>query len=204
MTISYEEFCEIYRTLKIHFTNDKYDITKYEGRINKAVWKIPKSLLNNEGMATKLEVLKHKYRKRERIIQYMVANFVKGDNYGGVFNDIDGDDIYLEWKQRTESLTYNFKKDINTIKDSLKDDTISTLFESSGNHPKIMKLYMGKYVMLETVVILDSIYEFTEELDKILNDDFMWNKFKRLVCKYKPFLNIDKEKYESIIENTFT
>ena len=133
----------------------------------------------------------------------MVANFVKGDNYGGVFNDIDGDDIYLEWKQRTENLTYNFKKDINTIKDSLKDDTISTLFESHGNHPKIMKLYMGKYVMLETVVILDSIYEFTEELDKILNDDFMWNKFKRLVCKYKPFLNIDIEKYESIIENTF-
>ena len=171
------EFCNAYRALKAHFTTN-YDIVKNEGRINSSRG----GIASREGVLAKLEILKHKYKKRDRIIQYMVANFVKGDNYGGVFNDIDGDEIYTEWKQRTENLTYNFKKDINTIKDSLKDDTISTLFESQGNHPKIMKLYMGKYVMLETVVILNSIYEFTESLDKTLNDDFMWNKFKRLVC----------------------
>lgn len=188
------EFYNTYRALKLHFTTNNYDITKYNS-------KTKRSIRYNKGVLARLNVLTQKYKKFH-LIEYMVSNFINGDDYGGVFS-VDGDDVYLEWKKRIQNLTYNFKKDINTIKDILNNtNDMSTLFEiNNNNHPMILKLFYGKHIMLETIVILDNIYNFMQKSN--INDDILWDKFSRLVLKYKPFLNVNKEKYESIVKNTY-
>lgn len=186
------EFYRTYLALKLHFETD-YDIVKYGGRIKRSL-KSPK-ILNGLIHFTK------KYSKNE-LIEYLVANFTKGDRCGGIFN-CEGDDNYLDWKRRTQNLTYNFKKDINTIENRLQGKDFERLFESDGQHPLIMKLYLGKHITLETVVILNTIYDFSSKLNEQLKEDFLWNDFKRLVCKYQPFLCIDKDKYENIIKTKF-
>lgn len=189
------EFYNAYRALKLHFTTDDYDIVKYQGKIKRAI-RSPKAENYIEAFTKKF--------KRDQLIEYMVANFTHGDIYGGIYNDVEGIDIYTNWKMRTQNLSYNFKKDINTIKNHLKCDNILKAFESNGKHPLIMRMYLGKHIMLETVTILNSIYHFTESLNDILKHDYMWINFRRLVLKYQPFLNIDIDKYEGIIQNTGT
>lgn len=191
------EFYKTYLALRLHFTTDDYDIVKYSGRTKRKTKSPPKDV-------SFLALFTQRFKKNQ-LIEYMVANFISGDAYGGIFSDTEeGEQFYNAWKQRIQNLSYNFKKDINTIKNHLNDQDITTAFESTGQHPKIMKMYLGKHIMLETIVILDIIYDFTTKLNDILKDDFMWNSFRRLVCKYQPFLNIDKDKYEGIIKATYT
>lgn len=183
----------LYIALKLHFCTDSYDIIKYEGRV--------KRFLRKPKMTEHLEVFSKDY-SRDEYIEYLVANFTNGDLYGGLFIP-DGKDIYTLWKNRTQALSYNFKQNINTIKNQTHNSDILELFEIKKHHPLVMKLYLGKHIMLETVVILNIIYDFISKIDGNLKEDYMWSNFKRLVRKYQPFLCIEKEKYENIIESSF-
>lgn len=178
-----------YVALKLHFTTDYYDIVKYKGIIKKTEKK-PKIVEYLKFFSTKYDV--------RDLIDYFIANFVAGDRNGGLY-DPEGPNRYLEWKKRTQSLTYNFKQDINTIRDNV--DVIEDALNGHGRHPIIMKLYLGNHITLETLVILERIYDFTEM--NSLKDDLMWNDFKRLVCKYRPFIKIKESKYENIIRDAF-
>jgi hypothetical protein len=44
----------------------------------------------------------------------MVANFVGGDHWGGVF-DADATRQYQDWKRRVESLRYQFINDLDQL-----------------------------------------------------------------------------------------
>ncbi len=187
-------FYNAFIALRLHFNSDSYDIVKYRGKIGNKV-------IKSENITRPLSALTKRYRKDD-LVEYVVANLANGDSWGGLFAP-DGEDVYISWKERTQNLTYNFKRDINNIKSHLKHNSFDSLFKSeSSKHPLIMRLYSGKHIMLETVVIINILYDFIGKLDA-LNGDFMWDHFRRLVCKYQPFLCIDKEKYENIISNAF-
>ena len=81
------------------------------------------------------------------------------------------------------------------------------LFEvKDGNHPTLLKEYLGKRVSLETMVILDELVDFTKNWDEQLGDDVVWPDIKNLMKNYKGFLTIDKNKYRmkllSLIEES--
>ena len=82
------------------------------------------------------------------------------------------------------------------------------LFESkSGQHPTLLKEYLGKRISLETMIILDELVEFSETWDKDLSwDDFVWPDIKKLMNNYKGFLTINPNKYRmkllTLIEDT--
>ena len=70
---------------------------------------------------------------------------------------------------------------------------------NNNEHPLILRMYLSKIVSIETLVILNKLNNFTDKLDIELKDDIMWPDVSRLIKKYSPFLNINKEKYESIV-----
>lgn len=188
---------EVYRhylALKLHFTTDQYDVIKQQGRVraSKQAFYKRKDLLSIKRIA-------NTFRDQD-IVNFLVANFVSGDRWGGLF-DTEAKERYVSWKKRIESITYTFKKEIDKLrfyceKNELPFDELFSC--KSGQHPYIVKAYLRGDMSIETLVILNKINNYTDELDKQLSGDLVWPDLSRLIKKYMPFLTINKEKYDAI------
>ena len=108
----------------------------------------------------------------------------------------NGEARYVDWKKKVQSLSYNFKEEVNELFDDQKVDDV---FDCSKGHPKILKSYLGGNTSLETMVICDRILEYRKDFDKRLNDP-VWETVSRKIKKYSPFLNIDTSRYKKILK----
>ena len=70
---------------------------------------------------------------------------------------------------------------------------------AKGEHPYIIKAYLRKSITIETLVILDKIYGLVNKFDREITDTIVWPDISRLIKKYRPFLVIDKDKFNEII-----
>tara|TARA_B100000427_G_scaffold293608_1_gene271674 strand:- start:678 stop:1295 length:618 start_codon:yes stop_codon:yes gene_type:complete len=167
---------KIYLALKLHFTTESYDITKH-----KYAAKGKKETFLKRKDLTVLRKLARDFRRQE-IIDILVANFVSGDRWGGMF-DVEAMETYKKWKANKERLAYTFEQDLNSIqlrmeKDNIEDATID------DQHPLILKMLLGKQIALETVVILNKAVNFIDDY----NDDLILKDTCLLVRKYSPFV----------------
>ena len=194
---------EVYRhylALKLHFTTDRYDIVKQQGKI-----KASKQAFLRRSDLFSIKKLAKVYTDKE-IVDFLVANFVSGDRWGGVF-DSEAKERYLNWKTRQQSLSYLFTGDVKKLNNYIIDNKMNfiDLFDAeSGQHPPILKLFLSNRINLETIVILNILGSFVKVLDKKLNDDLVWPDVSRLIKKYSPFVQIDKKKYDAILRSTIS
>jgi hypothetical protein len=179
-----------YVAVKLHFDSD-YDIFKYRGSVKAEIPK--KREIAFKKLCNEIQNI--------NFIQYLVANVVEGNAYCGVYDIDTGIRNYTNWKKRIDSLTYQFKMDLDVIDKCMarKGLTIEEVLNYNGEHTWIYKLYSGKSISIETVVILNGIYNF---VDTYYNkDDFLLNSFCILISKYYPFLNIDINLYRQIVDS---
>ena len=187
----------MYLALKLHFTTDNYDVIQQKGKVraSKAAFNKRKDLFSIKKIA--------KTYSDEDVANFLVANFVSGDRWGGMF-DSEAGKRFIDWKKRTESLTYLFSTDIDKIlleieENSVKFKDIFTILK--GQHPYIIKAYLRNTITIETLVILDRIIGFVDKFDKNILDEVIWPDISRLIKKYKPFLKIDVEKYDRTLRD---
>lgn len=178
----------LYMSLKLHFTKENYDITKQRSMVSckKETFMKRKDILLFRKLAKKMN--------REELINFFVANFVAGHN--GLF-DAGADEIYREWKIRQEKLTYQFTQDLSTIFLEAEKQRKDPLVSYDGQHPIVMKLYLGKKIAIESIIILDKLFDFVYANDT-LSEDFVWKDFTHLVKKYRIFIRIDRLKYHQL------
>ena len=81
--------------------------------------------------------------------------------------------------------------------------SFDNLFVTDGNHPTLLKMYLGKRVQLETMVIMDQILRYSKRWSKDLDDDIIWSNVSRQIDKYSSFVQVDKGKYKAIMQTTF-
>lgn len=181
----------LYMAMKLHFTTESYDISKTKGMVKDC---------RNAFMKRKdilaFRKLGEKYSKRE-IIDLLVANFTRGDKYGGVF-DSETEEAYEQWKIRQQKLTYIYTQDVITILNESEKTGQDPFTSSNGTHPIVVRLYLGGKISLETLIILDKLFDFRYINDNSLQLDFVWKDVSLLIKKYRIFVKIDKEKYMSI------
>ena len=182
-----------YLALKNHFTKDHYDYIKYRGKTrasNEAFYK-RKDRFWFEKFARK--------KSDKEVEEFFVSNFVSSTDPGTMWiGDMikNGEARYVDWKKKVQSLSYNFKEEVNELFDDQKVDDV---FDCSKGHPKILKSYLGGNTSLETMVICDRILEYRKDFDKRLNDP-VWETVSRKIKKYSPFLNIDTSRYKKILK----
>ena len=132
------------------------------------------------------------------IIEYFVSLFVNDKTFWiGNILDKDSDQIYKQWKRKTQSLFYTFEQDIDKL--ISKYNKIDNWFKVVNTHPPIIKEYLASNINLETVVILNQLLNFVKDLDKAISDPVIWPDMKRKILKYSPFLDIDRSKYKQLI-----
>jgi len=143
------------------------------------------------------EKTSRKYSDGE-IVDFLLANFVTTDNpknlwIGEIINS--GERTYADWMRRKQSISYLFKEESEKL---LEENKLVELFECSKGHPVILKRFLGGDISLETFVIYDIIFSFSEKFDEKLLDP-VWETVSLKIRKYKPFLNINVFNFKKIL-----
>lgn len=184
---------EMYMHIKLHFTSDSYDVRKY------AMKRMSMASFERGTIKFKLYRLTQKYNNVQ-LREFFIANFLSGDKYGGMYG-ANADEVLLDWQKRIQGLTYHYTQDILHLQE--RGAQTPEMVWSGDGHPLIAKEYLGKRINLETLVILDKLYNFRPVVDKRLHDDFVWKAVSRTMYKYEPFLVVDKEKFQLATDKVF-
>ena len=182
-----------YLSLKNHFTKEKYDYHKYCGKSRATV----KSFYKRKDRFW-FEKLARNKSDRE-VVEFFVSNFVTCTDPGKLWIGEmirEGEGRYTSWKRRTQSLSYVFKEEMESM---LANQDINSAFASASGHSPMLKGYLSGDISLETMVICDKILGYRTDYDKKLTDP-VWETVSMRMRKYSPFLNIDVFHYKKILK----
>jgi hypothetical protein len=182
-----------YLSLKNHFTKEKYDYHKYCGKSRATVQSFYKR--KDRFWFEKLA----RNKSDQEVIEFFVSNFITCTDPSKLWIGEmirDGEGRYTAWKKRTQSLSYIFKEEIQSI---LANQDLDSIFSRKSGHPIILKKYLGGDISIETMVILDQILEYRKEFDKHLQDP-VWETVSMRMKKYSPFLNIEVSRYKKVLK----
>jgi hypothetical protein len=188
----------LWNALKLHFTSDSYDYFKYNGKTN-----VSKSTFSTNKSKYHFYKLSRKYNLEE-LKDFYIANFIqgKGDWVGDLLQD--GDENYTKWQKTQQSLTYTFENDIMYMFDSVDgaefwhiDDYFKPI---DGGWPMLITKMMHDKIKLETVCILIDIFDCMPRWEKQITEDIVWPTHRRIIKKYTPFINYDKQKFKEILK----
>ena len=187
---------DVYKTylaFKNHFTKQSYSYFKYSGKSKASV-----QAYNNRKDRYFFERMSRK-KTDDEIKQYFLANFVECDDpdrlwIGEIISA--GEDNLKSWMKRSQTMSYMFKTEVEVF---VSKENFQQLFTIKGqSHPEVLKKYLQGALSIETMVILDIILEYVKNFDKKLEDP-VWDTVSLKIKKYKPFLNINVNKYLSLI-----
>ena len=192
MKVTPFETYQSYLSMKSHFTNRKYDFFRYGGKSRATM-----SSFNKRKDKYWFEKTSRKYSDGE-IVDFLLANFVTTDNpknlwIGEIINS--GERTYADWIRRQQSISYIFKEESSKL---LEENELEELFQIGKGHPIILKKFLGSDISLETFVIFDIIFAFSEKFDEKLLDP-VWETVSLKIRKYKPFLNINVFNFKKIL-----
>ena len=181
------EAYEKYVALKLHFTSE-YDYFRYNGKTSVT----PKSF-NERKDKFHFKRLAKKYDD-STIIEYFIANIIDNKQWVGNM-DIA---TYIQWASRIQSVEYVFSNDVEKLLTNVTDFDI--IFNSDkGNHPKLVKAYLGKKISLETLVIFEKLLDFRKTFNKEITDQIIWPKVNMLIEKYEPFVEANIRRCRKIL-----
>lgn len=177
-----------YLSIKMHFTSPTYDAIKYHGKVNANIQTFEKR--RDKYQFAKLS-------KLDDIQGFLISNFVS-DTFTGWVGDLFTDEsekVYYDWKARQQSLTYNFKLDL----EKLEDDFLAHFKVKKGQFPSLLVMVNRGTIALETFVILNDVLNFFSVWDEKINDTVIWPRLRDKCLKYRPFIQYDKAKIKSLI-----
>jgi len=180
--------------INMHFNSPSYDAVKYNFKTRvtqKSYWGRPDKY--------QLTKIGKRFKHKEDIIKYFVAHQLAGNKWVG--DMIRDEDTYTEFLKRIDSLTYNFKNELEEISDKGFD----SLFQVTKDiqYPKIISLYLDGTVSLETVCILNQLTGFIERADSSITETLLWPDLYNKVVKYQPFVRFDNEKARRLVLSIF-
>jgi len=187
------ETFKTYLALKRHFSSDNYDFHKYNGKIKASIDAFHKR--KDRLFFEKLS----RQKKDDEVVDFFVSNFVSATDPSSLWiGDIikNGNEKYLEWKKKRQSLTYVFESDLRNV--FAGNNFLDYLKIEGGKHPKILKEYLSGKLTLETLVILDQMINYKKKFDGTLIDP-IWELVSKKIENYSPFLVLELDKYKDIL-----
>jgi len=174
----------MYCAMKAHFGKSDYDFVTYKGKT-----RIKRDTFYKRKDRSFFVRLARKYKTEQEIQNYFVANFIK-DKKGYIANF--NDENHESWKLKRQGFFEMFEVEMKPLVDAFED-----LFKiENGQHPKLMKEFLGGRVSLETIIILDELVGYGPQWDTELGDDIIWIDLNNLMNNYERFLTIDQEQYK--------
>lgn len=186
--ITPEKCFQLYMSVKTHFTNERYDAIKYNGRVKNA----DRSHLEKRNDRFLFSSLAKKFNNGTEAASFFVANFAYGNDY-----PIENYDIGLAnlkvWQKRRQSLTKMFTDDISYLCDQ---GICYNDFVECNPVPKVYILFKTKKINIETLAIIDQLDPYIEKWKSqlILKQEAL--KIKKL----SSFIKFNEQNFRSIYQ----
>jgi len=177
---------KLYMAVKLHFTTNSYNVFNNRGHVKGA-----RDTFYARNDRFIFEKLARKFPTERDIIQYFVANFAYG-NQEVVYEPSTGDSNLITWNKRKQSISQVFESDLHTILLHLEKNGMTEKHLYEGNPPELFKWYLGGYITVETMVILNSFADYLTTLKLQLN--LLWAEECRIIDKCKGFVKFDKDR----------
>lgn len=82
----------------------------------------------------------------------------------------------MDWKKTQQSISYVFRTDMETLirTESIDSSNFDSLFDCKhGQHPLLLKRFLSGEIHLETMVILNRIFDYVSQFDKDIKETFV-------------------------------
>jgi hypothetical protein len=181
----FDAYC-LYLAINNHFNTESYDFFKYNG-------KVPVKLQAFLKRGDKYHFAKLAREHRDELKDFLVANLSKQKYY--VKNLLDNEclDNYKEFKKKKQKMSYSIIQDMKYLQD--KYQQVDTPLEcNNGQHPPILKEYLGKNISAETFIAFEMMFGIFADFDELIQEQFIWPKERHKLSKLKPFIEIDRIK----------
>lgn len=197
MTVEPFDSFRLYQSVKLHFESDSYDAVKYNFKTSVK----PQAFFKRRDKYFFAKLGKQLNNQKD-LVEYYVANFVRGVNWVGEMLNEDGEKNYHEHQKIHQSLHYFFDQDVSTMANEVGAlDQILKVEE--GKHPEVIRYYLQERIRLETVVILDKMTGFMDDANKLITETIVFPDVYRKVKKYRSFVYPDVQKCKKIVLDNF-
>lgn len=184
----------LFNSLKFHFTKDRFDFFKYNGK-----FKTTPEQFETKKDKWHFYKLSRKYESRDDMIQFIVYNLIEKENiWVGEMLQEEAKKRYLKHKKILQSLSYYFESDCKKLFGDVKNP--NDLIVTNGEYPKLLVMALQREIEIETICILNSILNFVPMWESKISDTIHWPEFKRKVLKFTAFLPRDVVKYKLILK----
>lgn len=185
-----------YLAYRSHFTQDSYDILKYNGKVNATT---------NSFETRKDKFFFHKLSKHKDVDGFLISHMLVGNPHKKWIRDMIHDEedhhYYAEWLKRKQSLTYLFQSEIEQLDDDYNSNII---IPKDGGMPKLYKLILRNKISPETVIALNTLSPFFGYWSANNLDQYVWGDIRKKYEKYTPFVEFDRNKFRSILLERFS
>ena len=155
----------IYRSVGLHFTQEKYDAFKYNFKAN-----VKSSTFEKRNDRYIFDKIARRYPNEDDLKLFFVDNIMSDNVWVG---DMD-DATYENRNTHRQALSYNFEKEIKIIREeaykyNLDFDGVCKP-NSNKNDNLLLNLYMSQKISADTFVIIDHLVSFIKSLRSELKD----------------------------------
>jgi len=183
----------LFNALKLHFTTEKFDFFKYNGKV-----KTTTEQFENRKDKYHFYKLSRKHEKRDDMLQYIVYNFIEKDNvWIGELLTEESNQRYQKHKKILQSLSYNFESDCKKLFGDVTNP--NDLIKVKDGYPKLLTMALQRDIEIETFCLLNSILNFVPMWSEKIQDTIYWPEFRKKVLKFAAFLPRDVVKYRLIL-----
>ena len=188
----FDAYC-LYLAINNHFNTESYDYFKYRGKVPV---KLPSFLKRSD----KYHFAKLAREHRDDLRDFLVANLSKQKYYVKSLLDNECEDNYKEFKKKKQKLSYTITEDMRYLYD--KYDTLeNTLDVVGGQHPAILKEFLGRKITPETFISFDMMFGIYTKYDTDIQEKFIWPKENNRLKKLKPFIEFEQVKLKKIMRD---
>ena len=171
----------LYLGIKLHFHSKDYDFIKYNGKVKSDI----NSFLKRKDKYHFGKLFK---THKQELQDFYIANLSLKDLWAGDLLDNECVKVYKDWKNRNQKLSYLFETEVS---DLLRKRNINKVLEvKNGQHPILLKEFMGKKISLETICIMDEIIGFTKDWEKSISETLVYPDIQNRINKYKSFISV--------------
>jgi hypothetical protein len=183
-----DEVLQKYVALKLHFSSMSYDYDKFDGKTKKVG--------TVEDRPDKFHFIK--LSKKKDVFGRLVSNLIINPRaHVTVITSKEGEDIYLDWQRRHESLTYHIKEEMGKLKEIFPNG-FKVL---NHQHPDALKMYIRKDVSIEGLSVLNNFTHMFQSWDKGLKNDPVWDNVRIPLLKYGKWLHYDRQEMSKIVKD---
>ena len=180
----------LYLGIKLHFHSKDYDFIKYNGKVKSDI----NSFLKRKDKYHFGKLFK---THKQELQDFYIAHLSLKDLWAGDLLDNECVKVYKDWKNRNQKLTYLFETE---VADLLRKRSINKVLEvKNGQHPILLKEFLGKKISLETMCILDEIIGYTNDWERLISENLVYPDIQNKINKYKSFVSVDIKKYKEVL-----